>query len=67
MAGSKVSGHIYLESKKKGVPGKSVILYLKGFEETEFGTRTKYCGRTQVISMKFPIARWNSGHSIEVG
>ena len=40
------------------------MLYLKGYEEVDFGTRSKYCGRAQIISMKFTIAKWTTGHGI---
>ena len=43
------------------------MLYLKGYEDVEFGTKTKYCGRAQIISMKFTIAKWTLGNSIEIG
>ena len=59
-AGSKISGTIYLEVTSE-LLGKSLMLYFKGYEDVEFGTKTKYCGRAQVISMKYTIAKWTQG------
>ena len=62
-AGSTIRGQIYLEIlKKRGVKvhGKKLVLYLKGFEDTEFGEIVKECGRAPIINMDFPIAEWQN-------
>ena len=60
-AGSTLRGQIYLEVvKKRGVKvhGKKLVLYLRGFEDSEFGEIVKECGRAAIINMEFPIAEW---------
>lgn len=43
------------------------MLYLMGYEEVNFGSRAKQCGRAQIIYEKFPIAKWTEGNRIQVG
>ena len=72
-AGSSVKGHIYFElgegrDGQDDLPfGRRLNLYLKGFEETEFGSATQHCGRGQIISEVFPIAEWRDDKKIKVG
>ena len=41
--------------------GKKLVLYLKGFEDTEFGDMNNAeCGRAPIINMEFPIAEWTT-------
>ena len=36
---------------------RQLVLYLKGYEETEFSSS---CGRTPILMMKFPLAEWRA-------
>ena len=40
------------------------MLYLKGYEDAEFGATRKHCGRAQIISIKFTIAKWTNENAI---
>ena len=69
LAGSTLRGQIFLEiGSKHKVHGKTLMLYLKGFEDAEFGLNDKFCGRAPIVSMEFPIAEWtNTTHEIQPG
>ena len=64
-AGKKLTGHIMLEVEENLLKGNLLVLQLKGFEETEFGTDT--CGRALIIDMPLLIAKWTKGNVIEAG
>ena len=69
VAGSTIRGQIFLEvGSRTKVYGKKLVLYFKGFEDAEFGTYDKFCGRAPIVCMEFPIAEWNSEtHEIQGG
>lgn len=61
LAGSTLRGQIFLElGHKVKVHGKTLMLYLKGFEDAEFGIDDKFCGRAPIICLEFPIAEWTN-------
>ena len=68
-AGAKVKGNIFLEvnSNFDYDLGKKLVLYFKGFEETEFGTKTQECGRVGIINTEMEIAVWKNNASIKKG
>ena len=43
-AGCMLSGQIFLEVSLE-FRARALMLYLRGFEDVAFGTRSKYCGR----------------------
>ena len=61
VAGSTIRGQIFLEvGPKYKFPGRTLMLYLKGFEDAEFGINEKFCARAPIIDMEFPIAEWRT-------